>query len=166
MENVMEFHASVGLTPGAAELKCLSEINSIVEVRLNTSLRLGEHYICDFSGCDQELLMDSDRAYALFADAVRKSGLTVLDEGYYKFSPYGFTGFLLLSESHASLHAWPEHGYCAVDLFTCNLTLDLEPLVENLKAALGAESYTLRRLDRSTRVTADAPLSVSDAAAS
>ena len=133
---------------------------------MDTSLRLGEHYICDFSGCDQELLMDSDRAYALFAGAVRESGLTVLDEGYYKFSPYGFTGFLLLSESHASLHAWPEHGYCAVDLFTCNLLLDLGPLVENLKAALGAESYTLRRLARSTAVTADAPVSVSDTAAS
>jgi S-adenosylmethionine decarboxylase len=133
---------------------------------LDTSLRLGEHYICDLSGCNQELLLDSERAYALFAGAVRESGLTVLDEGFYKFSPYGFTGFLLLSESHASLHAWPEHGYCAVDLFTCNLTIDLTPLVENLKAALGAESYTLRRLDRSSVVADGVILPVSDAAAS
>ena len=108
--------------------------------------------------------MDSDRAYALFAAAVRASGLTVLDEGYYKFSPYGFTGFLLLSESHASLHAWPEHGYCAVDLFTCNLKIDLTVLIENLKADLGAESYTLRRLDRSSLVNADETISISDAA--
>jgi S-adenosylmethionine decarboxylase proenzyme len=134
--------------------------------RLDTSLRLGEHYICDLSGCNQELLMDSDRAYALFATAVRESGLTVLDEGFYKFSPYGFTGFLLLSESHASLHAWPEYGYCAVDLFTCNLTIDLTPLVENLKSLFGAESYTLRRLARLSQVTADVTMPVSDTAAS
>src|ERR1051325_9961091 len=99
--------------------------------------------------------MDSERAYSLFAQAVRESGLTVVDEGFYKFSPYGFTGFLLLSESHASLHAWPEHGYCAVDLFTCNLQMDLTPLVENLRIAFGAESFTLRRLDRSSRVDAN-----------
>ena len=137
---------------------------------MNTSLRLGEHYICDLSGCDRELLMDSDRAYALFAAAVRESGLTVLDEGFYKFSPYGFTGFLLLSESHASLHAWPEHGYCAIDLFTCNLKLDLTALIENLKTVLAAESYTLRRLDRSSlvnsSVSADESISISDTASS
>ena len=137
---------------------------------MNTSLKLGEHYICDLSGCDRELLMDSDRAYALFESAVRESGLTVLDEGFYKFSPYGFTGFLLLSESHASLHAWPEHGYCAIDLFTCNLKLDLTALIENLKTVLAAESYTLRRLDRSSlvnaNVSADETISISDTASS
>lgn len=133
---------------------------------MNKSLKLGEHYICDLSGCDRELLMDSDRAYALFASAVRESGLTVLDEGFYKFSPYGFTGFLLLSELHASLHSWPEHGYCAVDLFTCNMQLDLTPLVENLKKLLGAELYTLRRLDRSSLVGADQTISISDTASS
>ena len=133
---------------------------------MNTSLRLGEHYICDLSGCNKELLMDSERSYALFGAAVRKSGLTVLDEGFYKFSPYGFTCFLLLSESHASVHAWPEHGYCAIDLFTCNLTMDLVPLIENLKAAFGAESYDLRRLERSSLVTKDENISISDSASS
>jgi S-adenosylmethionine decarboxylase len=133
---------------------------------MNTSLRLGEHYIGDLSGCNQELLMDSERSYAVFAAAVRASGLTVLDEGFYKFSPYGFTCFLLLSESHASIHAWPEHGYCAIDLFTCNLAMDLTPLVENLKAAFGAESFTLRRLDRSSVVKINQIISISDTASS
>ena len=125
---------------------------------MNTSLQLGEHMICDLSGCDRALLLDSDRAYALFASAVRESGLTVLDEGFYKFSPYGFTGFLLLSESHASLHAWPEHGYCAIDLFTCNLTLDLSALIERLKMDFGAESCSLRRLQRHAQVNDEAAL--------
>lgn len=123
---------------------------------MDTSLQLGEHLICDLSGCNRELLMDSDRAYALFSSAVRESGLTVLDEGFYKFSPYGFTGFLLLSESHASLHAWPEHGYCAIDVFTCNLSLDLSGLIERLKTDLEAESYTLRRVRRDAQVSAEA----------
>jgi len=123
---------------------------------MNTSLQLGEHLICDLSGCDREILFDSERSYALFSSAVRESGLTVLDEGFYKFSPYGFTCFLLLSESHASVHAWPEHGYCAIDLFTCNLTLDLTALVERLKTDFGAESYSLRRLERHALVDDEA----------
>jgi S-adenosylmethionine decarboxylase len=116
---------------------------------VNATLKLGEHYICDLSNCDRKLLLDSEGIYALFAGAVRESGLTVVDEGFYKFSPHGFTCFLLLAESHASLHAWPEYGYCAIDLFTCSLGKSLLPLIEHLKNSLHAEGYTLRKLDRS-----------------
>jgi S-adenosylmethionine decarboxylase proenzyme len=119
---------------------------------VNATLKLGEHYICDLSNCNREVLFDPERAYALFARAVKDSGLTVVDEGFYKFSPHGFTCFLLLAESHASLHAWPEYGYCAIDLFTCALGKDLIPLIQNIRTALGANNFTLRKLDRDAEV--------------
>ncbi len=125
---------------------------------MNTSLHLGEHIIFDLSGCNQEILFDSDLSYSLFSNAVRDSGLTVVDEGFFKFSPHGFTCFLLLSESHASVHAWPEHGYLAIDLFTCNLGKDLKPLLERLKTDFGAESYNLRDLNRYAQVHQVAPV--------
>ena len=112
------------------------------------TLKLGEHYICDLSNCDRKLLMSSEKVKKLFSKAVHESGLTVVDEGFYKFSPHGFTCFLLLAESHASLHAWPEFGYSAIDLFTCNLGRDLTSLIERIKDMLGAESFTLRQFDR------------------
>jgi S-adenosylmethionine decarboxylase len=104
--------------------------------------------------------MDSERAYSLFANAVRSSGLTVVDEGFYKFSPHGFTCFLLLSESHASLHAWPEYGYCAIDLFTCALGKDLLPLIKEIKDALGADNFTLRKLDRDAEIETEMAIAV------
>jgi S-adenosylmethionine decarboxylase len=119
---------------------------------VNATLKLGEHYIVDLSNCNREILYDSGKLYALFIRVVRKSGLTVVDEGFYKFSPHGFTCFLLLAESHASLHAWPEHGYAAIDLFTCALDKDLLPFILNLKDAFGAESYVLRKLDREAEI--------------
>ena len=127
---------------------------------MNATLKLGEHYIFDLSNCNQEVLMDSERAYSLFADAVRSSGLTVVDEGFYKFSPHGFTCFLLLSESHASLHAWPEYGYCAIDLFTCAIGKDLLPLIQDIKNALGADNFTLRKLDRDAEIETRMPIAV------
>jgi len=119
---------------------------------VNATLKLGEHYICDLSNCNREVLFDPERAYALFSRAVRESGLTVVDEGFYKFSPHGFTCFLLLAESHASLHAWPEYGYCAIDLFTCAIGKDLIPLIQQIKSALGADNFSLRKLDRDAEV--------------
>jgi S-adenosylmethionine decarboxylase proenzyme len=119
---------------------------------VNATLKLGEHYICDLSNCNRELLYDPEQAYSLFSSAVRDSGLTVVDEGFYKFSPHGFTCFLLLAESHASLHAWPEYGYCAIDLFTCAIGKDLIPLIQEIKSAFGADNFSLRKLDRDADV--------------
>ena len=97
---------------------------------MNTQMQLGDHLIIDLSGCNREQLLNGDASRDLFFNTVRAAGLTIVSEGFYKFSPHGFTCFLLLAESHASLHAWPEYGYCAIDLFTCNVGLDLTPLVE------------------------------------
>ena len=119
---------------------------------MNATLKLGEHFIFDLSNCNHEILMDSEQAYSLFAQAVRESGLTVVDEGFYKFSPHGFTCFLLLAESHASLHAWPEYDYCAIDLFTCAIGKDMMPLIQRIKNALGADNFTLRKIDRDAEV--------------
>lgn len=119
---------------------------------MNTSLKLGEHYIVDLSNCNRDLLLDSEQAYRSFSRAVRDSGLTVVDEGFYKFSPHGFTCFLLLAESHASLHAWPEYGYCAIDLFTCAIGKDLLPLIQRIRDELGATHFTFRKLDRDTEL--------------
>jgi len=119
---------------------------------VNATLKLGEHYICDLSNCNRDLLLDGEKAYSLFAQAVRESGLTVVDEGFYKFSPHGFTCFLLLAESHASLHTWPEYGYCAIDLFSCAVGKDLMPLVQKLKETFGAENFALRKIDREAKI--------------
>jgi S-adenosylmethionine decarboxylase len=119
-----------------------------VIVKLGKLLKLGKHFICDLSDCDKTLLFDSDRASEMFTRAVRNSGLTIVSEGIYKFSPHGFTCFLLLAESHASLHAWPEYGYCAVDIFTCNLDKDMFPLVEQLRGLFHSQQISIRSLDR------------------
>ena len=127
---------------------------------MNATLKLGEHFIFDLSDCSPEILMYSERAYSLFAQAVRESGLTVVDEGFYKFSPHGFTCFLLLSESHASLHAWPEYGYCAIDLFTCAIGKDMMPLLMRIKEAFGADDFSMRKLDREASIETRIPIAI------
>ncbi|MCE1252273.1 MAG: adenosylmethionine decarboxylase [Anaerolineae bacterium] len=115
---------------------------------MDEQIQLGEHLIIDLSCCNQRLLMNSECSRDLFFNAVRDAGLTVVNEGFYKFSPHGFTCFLLLAESHASLHAWPEFGYCAIDLFTCSLGLNLTPLVEKLQSLFESKHISIRHIDR------------------
>lgn len=120
---------------------------------MDGQLKLGEHFICDFSDCDRDLLLNPERSRDLFTKAVRDAGLTIVSEGFFKFNPHGFTCFLLLAESHASLHAWPEYGYCAIDLFTCNLHMDIRPLVQELQALFGSGRCSVRTVDRSAELS-------------
>lgn len=115
---------------------------------MNDFLKLGEHFICELSGCDQILLLDNQRLQKLFTQLVRESQLSIIYEGQFDFTPYGFSGYLLLEESHASIHVWPEYGYCALDVFTCNLEIDVTPLFTAAKEAFAADGLSVQRIDR------------------
>lgn len=32
---------------------------------------------------------------------------------------------VVIAESHLAVHTWPEHGYAAVDFFTCSKKVDM-----------------------------------------
>ena len=110
--------------------------------------KLGNHFIIEFSGCNQELLFDNEYVRSKFVQSARESRLSIVGEGGFTFNPHGFTYYLLLAESHASIHVWPEYAYCAVDLFTCNLELDGDHFVSSLKEALGAQTVATELIER------------------
>lgn len=80
----------------------------------------GCHCILDLYDCDQEILDNYQELEQLLQTALRMSGATILRIIGEKFKPQGVTLLALLAESHASIHTWPEIGYAAVDLYTCN----------------------------------------------
>src|SRR5271157_537167 len=96
------------------------------------------HLIADFSQCDPLLLDDGDYIIEAMDEAAVASGFTVLEGIHHQFDPQGFTGILLLSESHFSIHTWPEDNFAAVDLFTCGDTSP-EAAVKALQDKLGCK---------------------------
>lgn len=82
-------------------------------------LFMGRHLIASYSGCDVEALSDVERLRCVMEDSVRSSGANILQSIHHEFPGNGLTMVILLSESHASIHTYPEHGACFIDLFTC-----------------------------------------------
>ena len=76
--------------------------------------------ILELYGCHREILDDYDYLQEVMETAISMSGATLLRIFGEKFSPQGVTLLALLAESHASIHTWPEQGYAAVYLYTCN----------------------------------------------
>ena len=53
-------------------------------------------------------------------------GVTLLGTLKHEFPNGGFSGLILLGESHAAIHTWPELGQAWIELATCGDPADLE----------------------------------------
>ena len=97
----------------------------------------GRHVAMDAWGVDYHLLNDVTQLERHLVTAAEKCGATVLSVQSKKFEPQGATVLVLLSESHLSIHTYPEKGFAALDCYTCGYTVDpmlaIQYLVDVLK---------------------------------
>lgn len=100
---------------------------------------LGVHYLLDVAGAPFETLDDPVLVETLLVDAVKAMGAKVLGIHIHRLSPQGVSGVVVISESHLTIHTWPERGEAAVDLFTCGDRVRARGAVDALAKALGAE---------------------------
>jgi S-adenosylmethionine decarboxylase len=80
---------------------------------------MGKHFLLNLYGCSSVLLNDEQFLIDLLENAAIASGASVLKTVSHKFDPQGITAICLLSESHISIHTWPEEGKAALDVYTC-----------------------------------------------
>lgn len=106
---------------------------------------LGTHIIAEFFGCEE--LNNLKFVRKSLKEAALICGATILHAKFHKFSPQGLTGYILLAESHISIHTWPEHDYAAIDVFTCGL-MDTEKAVQFLAGQLKAKRVESRKIMR------------------
>lgn len=108
----------------------------------------GRHVTMDLRDVDFEKLNDLNFLKETMFEAATRCGATVVGESFIQFSPQGVTGVLVLSESHLSIHTYPEEGFAAVDCYTCGYTVDPEVACDYMKAALGGRVAGYRALRR------------------
>ena len=92
----------------------------------------GHHLLADFWVADPEPLRRVATWEERLPDACRAAGATVLGARFHQFEPDGVTGVVLLAESHASVHTWPEAGLVTLDVFTCG-ALDTAAIVDAVR---------------------------------
>jgi S-adenosylmethionine decarboxylase len=109
---------------------------------------LGRHILAEIYGCGFELLNDVTRVQDAMVSAALEAGAEVREVAFHKFSPQGVSGVVVISESHLTIHTWPELGYAAVDVFTCGDVVDPWQALNHLVGAFGASDYTASELRR------------------
>lgn len=117
----------------------------------------GRHVTMDLREVSFELLNDAEFLRSAMVEAASRCGATVVGENFIQFSPQGVTGVLVLSESHLSIHTYPEEGFAAIDCYTCGTTVDPEVACDYLKNVLGGRVAGYRALQRGTGAIEDLP---------
>jgi S-adenosylmethionine decarboxylase len=114
----------------------------------------GQHVLAELEGVSPEILDDEKFLRHALGEALTQANATVLEVISKQFEPQGVTVLALLSESHASIHTYPEVGSVFVDVFTCGTKAKPALAVQLLAEALGAASTRTDMISRGNRVPA------------
>lgn len=80
----------------------------------------GKHIVCDIKGIQNvDLLNSSKDLKEMLCNICEKYNFQILEKIHYDFVPEGCSILFLLSESHISIHTFPEKRHMSFDLYTC-----------------------------------------------
>jgi S-adenosylmethionine decarboxylase len=109
---------------------------------------LGIHLLIEFTYCNRQKIDNLDFLEKIMSQAAEVAGATVLKTAFQDFNPQGVSGVVVIAESHLTIHSWPEHGYAAVDIFTCGTRVDPWKAAQFLKEELEAEDMQVKYFPR------------------
>ncbi len=132
----------------------------------------GPHLTLDLHGCDKEKLADRDFIYKVLDELPRQLGMNkfsepqvteVPEQGENSFDRGGITGFVILIESHMSIHTFPADGYASFDIFSCK-DFDTSYASKLLMQTLGAKKVEKNFIVRGKEFVKHYPRSIEKAA--
>lgn len=93
--------------------------------------------------------IDNEAALVYLNEAIAESiGSTILKTMAHKFAPIGVTAISIISESHISIHSFPEFCRITVDIFCCNCQVDLTQADVCIRKLLDIESGSFTVVER------------------
>jgi S-adenosylmethionine decarboxylase len=115
-------------------------------------LGFGPHLVFDGQRCPAERLGDLDALYRLLDSLPDRIGMTRIMPPYVfrhgvGGSDQGLSGFVLIAESHISVHTFPSRRFVNVDIFSCE-NFDVEDALGALREAFAPERLDWKLLDR------------------
>ncbi len=113
----------------------------------------GQHLIIDGYGANQEKLRDLDFIFDFLNKYPEVIEMTKIMPPYvfkyYAPDPmdWGISGFVIIAESHISIHTFPEKLYLSVDIFSCK-PFDVDRAIADITEMFEIKKSEVRLLDR------------------
>ena len=118
------------------------------------------HLVIDGYGGDYESLGNAEIIHDFLRDYPDKIGMTrVAPPQVYTYRgqkprDWGLSGFVLIAESHITIHTFPERGYVNIDIFSCK-EFDAEASLTVVKRLFGLSEMETCMLERGLEYIGD-----------
>ncbi len=113
----------------------------------------GVHLMMDGYGCNRSALQDINLIYDFLDDYPDKMDMTKIMPPYvFRYNgsvpeDWGISGFVLIAESHISVHTFPDKQYLSLDMFSCK-PFDTQRAVDFVKRHFDIQKCEIKVLDR------------------
>ena len=122
----------------------------------------GVHLTLDGYGGSQHRLADADHVLACLSELPERLGMHKIAEpvlvelGHHSDKdPGGVSGFVMIAESHISIHTFPLRGFVSADVYTCQDSLDAERIRRYFEDAFDLQDVETNLIRRGTRYPQD-----------
>ena len=105
-----------------------------------------DHWVLQLRGVAPQRLGEPDRLKSRLEGVLKSLNLTPVSSHTHVFGP-GISTVFILSESHLSVHTWPELGYMHVDVVTCVPKLSRDSLEAVFRSAFEPDEIQLNQID-------------------
>ena len=122
------------------------------------SIHFGEHLMVDGYDGNPALLNSKELVLKCLKELPKNLGMKTLsspqvfeapDNGFK--DPGGWSGFVVISESHISVHTFPKRGFISADIYTCKNGLNTEYVIKYLKDIFKLKDVETNFVKRGTR---------------
>lgn len=121
-------------------------------------MHFGEHLTIDGYGGSKEKLNDKELVLDCLNDLPEKLDMHKLSEPEIYFAkgndikdPGGWSGFVVIEESHISIHTFPEKGFISADVYTCKNGMNNDFILNYFKEKFDLQDVEYNFIKRGTR---------------
>lgn len=121
-------------------------------------MHFGEHLTIDGYRGKKELLNSKEIVFKVLDELPNKIGMNKLAKPVVyralpngKKDPGGWSGFVVINESHISIHTFPERGFVSADVYSCKNGLDTKFILNYFKGVFNLQDIEQNFIKRGTR---------------
>lgn len=129
--------------------------SALTNVRATVPGHFGVHLTIDGYGGDPELLDSQERVFDVLNSLPDKLNMrkimkphVVRAPGNDKKDPGGVSGFVMIAESHISIHTFPRRRFVSIDVYTCQNQLPTATALAAFTTAFGLSELEVNTLKR------------------
>lgn len=118
----------------------------------------GEHLTIDGYGGDHDLLNDREKVLSCLLELPALLGMNRLSEPQVYYAegnshkdPGGWTGMVVIAESHISIHTFPKRGFVSIDVYTCKNGMDCDFILRFFTERFSLQDSEVNFLERGTK---------------